>query len=362
MSFAAEGLSLYFCYSEQHNDHPAYPRSLVDAPPAGWSYRGCEIEFDPLKGRPWAYFKAVEGEIIHASSLISTNDGPWLFDTDHFEYLALQVGADTSAVDTLRKALPMALVGNSCLGVVAWSRAAAESIWRICEPVGVYPRMIVAYPAVLPPRPDRRLDLGPRRPGLVRFLLVDGQIGVCAQPGRKNVQAGIAAFNYLKDRGYDVELIVVDSLEPVPSTSGIRALPRLSRAQMFHVYEQVDILLFLSRQDSFGYTLTEAMYCGVCCVSASAASLPAVPELIDDGRTGFLVPYEDDREYPEHSDRLEFQTLTAVLEMLVRHPDARTRAGAAARSELGGNGRFSARQRNRTIAEFVSEALVGESR
>ena len=43
--------------------------------------------------------------------------------------------------------------------------------------------------------------------------------------------------------------------------------------------------------ECFPLVLLEAMQCGVACISTDEA---AVPEIIDDGRTGYIVPKESD--------------------------------------------------------------------
>lgn len=58
-------------------------------------------------------------------------------------------------------------------------------------------------------------------------------------------------------------------------------------------YKASDIMVFPTfyHNECFPLVLLEAMQCGVACISTDEA---AVPEIIDDGRTGYIVPKESD--------------------------------------------------------------------
>jgi glycosyltransferase involved in cell wall biosynthesis len=348
--------NLVFRYGEKVNDHNAYPLGLVDSPPRNWSYESCRVTFDAVRGRPWGYFHVEPGELIHASSVIPTNKSAWLLDTDHFEYLTLQA---RPGAGSFSEAFARAVSSPLCLGIVAWSAAAAQSVREACAPYGVDPRLLVVPPAVVPPAgvPAVRRDLR-HRGDPVRLLVVDGQIGYCAEPGRKNVRAVLDAFQVLRAAERAVELVVVDPAEPVPPMPGVRVTPHLPRAELFGLLDQTDILLFLSRQDSFGYVLLEAMSRGVCCVAATAPSLPAVPEILDDDRTGFLVRHRTGRVYPEYSDDLDTDALMTVLFRLVDSPELRESTTRAAMAECRSGGRFAVDTRDRSLRDFVQERLA----
>ena len=56
------------------------------------------------------------------------------------------------------------------------------------------------------------------------------------------------------------------------------------------VYQNADILLFPTVREGFGLAAAEAMSCGLPVVATDCSSLP---ELIDDGKGGFLCPLGD---------------------------------------------------------------------
>jgi glycosyltransferase involved in cell wall biosynthesis len=77
-----------------------------------------------------------------------------------------------------------------------------------------------------------------------------------------------------------------------------------------------DILVQPSLAEGFGMTALEAMAAGLPVVASSVGGLP---ELVEDGRTGYVVPPADPA------------TLAARLRHLVRHADLREAMGAAGR-------------------------------
>jgi hypothetical protein len=358
---------LRFCFSGAINDHEAYPRSLASAAPDGWSYRATTIEFDPDLGRPWCRFDTRPGEVIHASSLIATNGTPWVFDTDHIGFVVLQAAAEHRAAgrpvdltDIERKVLA-ALADKMCRGVLCWSKASEQALMELCQRHGVkLPHIAQVYPAVVPPAASgsapnsdelsamlARLD-----PSTFKLLIVDGQHlrGASKVAGRKNVAAALECAGRLHRSGARVDLVVVGSSEPIdPSEPWVHALPSLDREDLWRLYRHMDLLLFLSRQESFGYLPMEAMVVGLVCLAATADSLPAIGEIIEHGETGILVGHRASVAYPDLSDDLDIDRVVAEVERLIANPAERVRLTGNAKALFGAKGRFSVAARNAAL-------------
>lgn len=76
-----------------------------------------------------------------------------------------------------------------------------------------------------------------------------------------------------------------------PATArGLLALGRVPYLEMHTLYQQADVLLFPTRREGFGLCVAEAMACGLPVVSTRCS---AIPELVDEGRGGFLLPPDD---------------------------------------------------------------------
>lgn len=86
-----------------------------------------------------------------------------------------------------------------------------------------------------------------------------------------------------------VELAFTSGLrdEEVKATNRrLVSLGRVPYSEMHRVYQQADILLFPAYREGFGLCAAEAMASGLPIVSTNCS---AIPELVDEGRGGFLV-------------------------------------------------------------------------
>ncbi len=99
---------------------------------------------------------------------------------------------------------------------------------------------------------------------------------------------------------------------------GIRDSARLlgRRDDMPSVYASLDVMVSASRQEGLPIVILEGM---ASCLPLVATAVGEVPTVIQDGRTGVVVPAED----PE-------QLAAAIIELL-RNPAKRGRLGSAAR-------------------------------
>jgi alpha-maltose-1-phosphate synthase len=91
--------------------------------------------------------------------------------------------------------------------------------------------------------------------------------------------------------------------------------PPLPRARMRDLYSQASVFVLPSIEDGFGQVIVQAMACGVPVI---ATTNTGGPDVITDGKDGFIVPIRDARAIAER------------LEYLYRNPDARAAMGRAA--------------------------------
>ena len=85
-------------------------------------------------------------------------------------------------------------------------------------------------------------------------------------------------------------------------------------------YKSGSIYIMTSSFEGFGLVLIEAMQCGLPCIAFDCPYGPR--EIIEDGETGFLIPYND--------DNLFIEKLTYLME----HPEERERMGKAAKKSV----------------------------
>jgi glycosyltransferase involved in cell wall biosynthesis len=111
------------------------------------------------------------------------------------------------------------------------------------------------------------------------------------------------------------------SLEDDPNVS----VSPIRRGRLFtDIYPSTDIYLHLSRLETFGYSVLEAISHGI---PAIASNLHAIPEMIVHGETGFLVnDFADDINSDEWFIKSFNEGLTA-LQFLIANPVARREMG-----------------------------------
>jgi len=98
----------------------------------------------------------------------------------------------------------------------------------------------------------------------------------------------------------------------------IRFLGALPAQELPRWFARISIYAFTSRNEGFGLTLLEAMAAGAALVATRAGAAEIV---VDDGKTGMLVPTDD------------ADALTAALESLMRDPAAAAAMGSRARAK-----------------------------
>jgi glycosyltransferase involved in cell wall biosynthesis len=96
----------------------------------------------------------------------------------------------------------------------------------------------------------------------------------------------------------------------------VRFLGFVEHDDMASHYQQADLFVLPSRRESFGLVLAEAMACGLPVVATTAG---AIPEVVEDGVTGVLVP-------PNAADALA----NAVVSLLSDRPRSNAMGAAGA--------------------------------
>jgi glycosyltransferase involved in cell wall biosynthesis len=184
-----------------------------------------------------------------------------------------------------------------------------------------------------------------RRAGLEGARAVIGT--VCALRPEKRLEVLVEAFARLSPARRGLALVIVGGgaergrLEELARRLGVGGQCRFEPAtgDVAPWLRSIDIYVLPSESESFPNSLVEAMACG-CAVAASRVG--GIPEMIEHGRNGLLVPPGD------------AAALAAALERLVESPGERANMAAAA----AGAGRRFSLERNLARTEEIYGALL----
>jgi glycosyltransferase involved in cell wall biosynthesis len=196
------------------------------------------------------------------------------------------------------KALKLMCALADC--VLANSNAGRD--WLIAQGVRENKIEVIRNGIVVPPQPERLQAAGPLRS---EFGIPAG-IPICASVGRlvsgKGIDVFLKAARILQERGLDVRflLIGVRSVEKNYQAEVEELVRRLrignrviftgQRHDVQAILPEVDIVVQPSLTEGLSNAILEAMAAAVPVV---ATRVGGNPELVDDGRTGFLTPVQN---------------------------------------------------------------------
>lgn len=116
---------------------------------------------------------------------------------------------------------------------------------------------------------------------------------------RKGSDIVASAFSQLLQAFPEVHLVFAgaehlpDDFLSLPNVEHLGILDKAVPSQLqrlLSAFRQADVLVLPSRYDPFPTVIREAMFFGIPCV---ASNIWAMPEMIEDGKTGFLIPPND---------------------------------------------------------------------
>jgi glycosyltransferase involved in cell wall biosynthesis/GT2 family glycosyltransferase len=127
---------------------------------------------------------------------------------------------------------------------------------------------------------------------------------------RKGIKYLLKAFPLIKASVPDVKLLIAG--KPLPGQKGyLNMLKRLAkdpniifagtRPDVYDIIEAGDIIAAPSLSEPFGRTVIEAMACGKPVV---ASNVGGIPEIVEDGKTGILVPPKNEKALADATIRL----------------------------------------------------------
>ncbi|HEY0840885.1 MAG TPA: glycosyltransferase family 4 protein [Vulgatibacter sp.] len=134
------------------------------------------------------------------------------------------------------------------------------------------------------------------------------------------------AFRRIRRRRPKARLLVVGPTGPLDLPEGATHLGYLPASALPELFRQSTVFALPTLREAFGIAFLDAMACGLPCVGTD---VEAVPEIIDEGVTGLLVPPGDD------------VSLAAALERLLANPGLARELGRRGRDKVERSFRWS---------------------
>lgn len=206
-------------------------------------------------------------------------------------------------IEWLERGLSRVLLSDRCLAIIAMSQYALRKFRRQHRELQYLDKLLekshVVYPAI------KVTEMTPKSAGQQLRLLFVGKDFM-----RKGGPAVLEAHHRLAGIGIPVETTIVSALRwsegdyvGPPDTqrsqavmdsvakSGVTHYMGLPNADTIELMRQADYLLLPTLHDTFGYVSLEAMSCGTPVIASSTG---AQNEIIEHGRSGFLLDFEND--------------------------------------------------------------------
>jgi glycosyltransferase involved in cell wall biosynthesis len=247
---------------------------------------------------------------------------PSIVSIDCTQHLAsLEADSQVSQATYLPNVVHDALVFERAAAITATSRWAADDLTRryptCARKVHVMPYPVRTHfpPSVAAMRATRAQT---ERGRLVRVLFMGGDL---PRKGGFDLLAAWRAGGFASRAALDLVTDWPLASETLPA--GVRVLSSVAphSLEWMQLWQSADLFVMPTRGEAFGMVFQEA---AAAALPAIGTRINAVPEIVDDGSTGLLVPPGD------------LPALVRAMETLITSADLRRQMGSAAHARIAG--------------------------
>ena len=312
-------------------------------------------------------------DLTYSTGHLVFRDEPWVVDLEFVTELA---GFSLTHFKRYKKLIERVLSSKRCKKIICWTEAGKRTVLENMDCQGFAHKVEVAHLTV--PRKNFTKDYTNK--GRIKLLFV-GSVNIPGQFETKGGKEVLAAFMELNRQFDNLELVVRSDLprsirDKYRQANNVRIADEIIPWQQLESeFKSADIFLFPSHATP-----------GMIILDAMSYELPVIttdvwanPEMVDDGKTGFLikkserVPYYMENFIPSWDYRPEsrFVRTIKVLDpkvidelvektsILIENEELRRRMGKAGREAIEA-GKFSLEKRNEKLKRMFDEATVGE--
>ncbi len=285
--------------------------------------------------------------LIHCAHCLSKNrDKPWVCDIEYLGQFWAAAGREKS--ERARQEVLKYLKSENCKKILPWTKWVGEKI--IKEFPEIRSKVEVLYPGIPEQKPEKKKKQ-------------TNKVVLLYSSRRFYFKGGLYAIEvmdrltkkYPNVEGWIVSETPKEVHEKYKENKQIKFIGTVPQKKLFEeIYPAADIFLYPSFTDTFGFGITEAMSFGLPVVSAEGQSRS---ELIENGKTGFVVGLGDDFNF--NLDKLESETTIINLykqtDVLIKDKNLRDKMSNECTKSVKNN--FSVNLRNEKLKKIYEEAL-----
>lgn len=259
-----------------------------------------------------------------------------------------------------RKVLPF-LENSKCKKIIALSEAAKNTL---IDKIGDKDKIVKSKIEVVYPALPLIVNCKKEKNKKMKFLFVGNHVY------RKGLHEVLEAFKNIPENLAELTVIseVPNELIEKYTKDNIKYLsPKFSHEEILREYFcKSDVFVMPTHRDTFGMVFLDALSTGTPVISTKQF---AIPELIEEGKTGFLIdinkqylidkPFytnEVEKEFKHYDENL-IEELRRKILYCIEHPDLIKKMGQNAKKLFEENGKFSIQKRNKILKRIYEEAL-----
>lgn len=280
-------------------------------------------------------------DLIHCAHCLSKNKNkPWVADIESI--WQLYIGKKTKkSKEKVRKIL----LRENCKKIMPWTEKTKKEILK--EFPEIKEKVKVVYPAT------PLLNIKRKRYKNINLLFV----------GRYFYDKGglhaLKVIDKLTKKYNNVKGIIVSEvpesvLKKYSQNKKIKFFGLMPQKELFELYSESDVFVYPGYSDSFGFAYLEAMSFGIPIITVDGF---ARKEIIDEGKTGFVIKRKGPKWYPEKEEGEEvIEKIKEKTEKLIKNKKLREKMAKNC-IEIIKNGRFSIKERNKKLEKIYKGAL-----
>ena len=361
-------MKIYLQYPWRFPDSPYY-KYLIGSPPKGIEFLNTEREkgaatsnkslrlmnFVKVRIRRWANklklnipnsHKSPPGnyDLIHCTHCLSKNKNkPWVADVESIWSIFIGGNRTKKGQDKVRKIL----MRSNCKKILPWTKSIEKNYLEMFPEVK--DKIELVYPAI----PEIKNLKKP----------INKKLKIIFVARFFHLKGGLIALETMERlrKKYEVECIVVSNVptELKKKYSKLIIHDLLPHEEVCKLLESSDLFFYPCPNDTFGFSLLEAMAFGLPTITINTRWTKSRQEIIENGETGLMFDVKNKLSMDGITDKEEvvIKKLVKNASILIKNDNLRGKMSKECIKKIS-NGKFSVEERNKKLKKIYEEARI----